>query len=89
MRRVLILGSTGSIGTQALELVRAHPDLFRVVGLTAGGGWSLFYALQSSPRWARTGLGGLWLFVCARQLKSRALVPYKDPYFKEAIYGAH
>jgi 1-deoxy-D-xylulose-5-phosphate reductoisomerase len=34
---VVILGSTGSIGTQALELVRANPDRFRVVGLTAGG----------------------------------------------------
>ena len=38
---------------------------------------------------AVVGLGGIWLFVFARQLKSRALVPYKDPYFKEAIYGAH
>ncbi len=37
MRDVVILGSTGSIGTQALELVRRHPDRFRVVGLTAGG----------------------------------------------------
>src|ERR1700710_2486548 len=36
-RDVVILGSTGSIGTQALHLVRAHPDRFRVVGLTAGG----------------------------------------------------
>ncbi len=36
-RDVVILGSTGSIGTQALEVVRAHPDRFRVVGLTAGG----------------------------------------------------
>jgi len=36
MRRILILGSTGSIGTQALDVVRAHPDLFRVVGLAAG-----------------------------------------------------
>jgi 1-deoxy-D-xylulose-5-phosphate reductoisomerase len=33
----VILGSTGSIGTQALEVVRANPDRFRVVGLTAGG----------------------------------------------------
>jgi 1-deoxy-D-xylulose-5-phosphate reductoisomerase len=32
-----VLGSTGSIGTQALDLVRANPDRFRVVGLTAGG----------------------------------------------------
>ena len=37
-RDVVILGSTGSIGTQALDVVRANPDRFRVVGLTAGGG---------------------------------------------------
>lgn len=37
MRDVAILGSTGSIGTQALDLVRANPDRFRVVALTAGG----------------------------------------------------
>jgi 1-deoxy-D-xylulose-5-phosphate reductoisomerase len=36
-RDIVILGSTGSIGTQALDVVRAHPDRFRVVGLTAGG----------------------------------------------------
>ena len=36
-RDVVILGSTGSIGTQALDVVRSHPDRFRVVGLTAGG----------------------------------------------------
>ncbi len=36
-RDVVVLGSTGSIGTQALEIVRRHPDRFRVVGLTAGG----------------------------------------------------
>ncbi|HUO37901.1 MAG TPA: 1-deoxy-D-xylulose-5-phosphate reductoisomerase [Mycobacterium sp.] len=34
--RVLILGSTGSIGTQALEVVAANPDRFEVVGLAAG-----------------------------------------------------
>ncbi|HEY3014386.1 MAG TPA: 1-deoxy-D-xylulose-5-phosphate reductoisomerase [Nocardioides sp.] len=37
MREIVILGSTGSIGTQALDIVRANPDRFRVVGLTAGG----------------------------------------------------
>ncbi|WP_172800390.1 MULTISPECIES: 1-deoxy-D-xylulose-5-phosphate reductoisomerase [unclassified Mycobacterium] len=37
-RRVLILGSTGSIGTQALEIIGANPDRFEVVGLAAGGG---------------------------------------------------
>ncbi|MFE4469262.1 1-deoxy-D-xylulose-5-phosphate reductoisomerase [Leifsonia sp. NPDC056824] len=35
-RRVVILGSTGSIGTQALDVIAANPDRFDVVGLTAG-----------------------------------------------------
>jgi 1-deoxy-D-xylulose-5-phosphate reductoisomerase len=35
-KRVVVLGSTGSVGTQALDVVRNHPDLFRVVGLSAG-----------------------------------------------------
>jgi 1-deoxy-D-xylulose-5-phosphate reductoisomerase len=38
MRNVLILGSTGSIGTQALEVITASPEL-RAVGLAAGRGW--------------------------------------------------
>jgi 1-deoxy-D-xylulose-5-phosphate reductoisomerase len=38
MRNVLILGSTGSIGTQALEVISASPEL-RVAGLAAGRGW--------------------------------------------------
>ena len=36
-RRIIILGSTGSIGTQALDVVRANPGMFTVVGLAAGG----------------------------------------------------
>ena len=37
MRMVTILGSTGSIGTQALDVVRRNPERLRVVGLSAGG----------------------------------------------------
>lgn len=37
MRRVVILGSTGSIGTQALDVIRRNPDRFDVVGLAASG----------------------------------------------------
>jgi 1-deoxy-D-xylulose-5-phosphate reductoisomerase len=44
MRRVLILGSTGSIGTQALDVIRERRDQFEVVGLAAGG------TRNSSPR---------------------------------------
>jgi 1-deoxy-D-xylulose-5-phosphate reductoisomerase len=36
-RELLVLGSTGSIGTQALDIVRRNPERFRVVGLGAGG----------------------------------------------------
>lgn len=36
-KRVAILGSTGSIGTQALEVIAAHPEIFSVSVLTAGG----------------------------------------------------
>ena len=36
-RELVILGSTGSIGVQALEIVEANPALFRVVALTAAG----------------------------------------------------
>ena len=35
MRKVLVLGSTGSIGTQALDVIRANPDRFQLVGLSA------------------------------------------------------
>ncbi|MDQ3153089.1 MAG: 1-deoxy-D-xylulose-5-phosphate reductoisomerase, partial [Actinomycetota bacterium] len=36
-RSVVMLGSTGSIGTQALDVVRRNPDRFRVAGIAAGG----------------------------------------------------
>ena len=57
-RDVVILGSTGSIGTQALDLVRANPDRFRVVALTAGGSQpDLFAAQVAEFRPAFHGLG--------------------------------
>src|ERR1700754_4182281 len=37
-RSVVVLGSTGSVGTQALEVVAANRDRFTVAGLAAGGG---------------------------------------------------
>lgn len=36
-RRLVILGSTGSIGVQALEIVDANPDLFEVIAISAAG----------------------------------------------------
>jgi 1-deoxy-D-xylulose-5-phosphate reductoisomerase len=47
-RDVVILGSTGSIGTQALDIVRRNPDRFRVVALAAGGGNAELLARQAA-----------------------------------------
>jgi 1-deoxy-D-xylulose-5-phosphate reductoisomerase len=57
-RDVVILGSTGSIGTQALDVVRRNPEAFRVVGLTAGGSnRELFDAQVAELSPAFSGLG--------------------------------
>jgi 1-deoxy-D-xylulose-5-phosphate reductoisomerase len=57
-RDIVILGSTGSIGTQALDVVRANPDRFRVVGLTAGGSQEqLFHEQIAEWKPAFHGLG--------------------------------
>ncbi len=39
-KRLVILGSTGSIGVQTLQIVAAHPQRLAVVGLAAGGNWT-------------------------------------------------
>ena len=46
-RDVVVLGSTGSVGTQALEVIAEHPDLFRVVALSAGGSEPALLAQQA------------------------------------------
>ncbi len=43
MQTISILGSTGSIGTQALQLVALHPDRFRVAAMTAHSNKELFF----------------------------------------------
>jgi 1-deoxy-D-xylulose-5-phosphate reductoisomerase len=37
LRNIVVLGATGSIGVQAIDVIRRNPDRFRVVGLAAGG----------------------------------------------------
>ncbi|MBS9534172.1 1-deoxy-D-xylulose-5-phosphate reductoisomerase [Mycobacterium sp. M1] len=51
--KVLILGSTGSIGTQALQVIAANPDRFEVVGLAAGGGRPELLAAQCAETGVR------------------------------------
>lgn len=35
MRQIALIGSTGSVGTQALDVVRENPEQFRIAALTA------------------------------------------------------
>ena len=50
-KNIAILGSTGSIGTQCLDIIDANPDLFRVRALTACNNWELLrdQALKFHP----------------------------------------
>jgi 1-deoxy-D-xylulose-5-phosphate reductoisomerase len=56
-RRVLVLGSTGSIGTQALEVIAANPQRFELVGLTAGRNADALARQASETGVTRTALG--------------------------------
>ncbi|HEY5257592.1 MAG TPA: 1-deoxy-D-xylulose-5-phosphate reductoisomerase [Candidatus Baltobacteraceae bacterium] len=60
MRSVAILGSTGSIGRQALDVIARHPDRLRVVGLAAGRNRDLLaeQAAAFSPRIATVAADG-------------------------------
>jgi 1-deoxy-D-xylulose-5-phosphate reductoisomerase len=59
VRRVVILGSTGSIGVQALEVVRDNPDRFRVVGLGAGSNRELLAAQAAEFGVEHTSIGAV------------------------------
>jgi 1-deoxy-D-xylulose-5-phosphate reductoisomerase len=51
LKNISILGSTGSIGTQALEVIRANPELYKVVALTANANAELLIsqAMEFKP----------------------------------------
>ena len=53
-RDIIVLGSTGSVGTQALDLIGRNTDRFRVVGLAAGGGNPELLARQGLDAGVRT-----------------------------------
>ena len=52
-KRIVVLGSTGSIGRQVLEVVRAMPGKFEILALCAGSDAGLLrqQALEFKPRW--------------------------------------
>jgi len=48
LRRIVLLGSTGSIGTQAIDVIRAAPDRFKVIAIAAGGADPALIAAQAA-----------------------------------------
>lgn len=65
-RRLVILGSTGSVGRQALEVAAYHPELFEVLGLSAGSNSALLseQAAAFRPRFVAVSDEG-----CAKDLQ--------------------
>lgn len=57
MKAITLLGSTGSIGTQTLDIVSQYPDQFRIVGLAAGRNVELFAA---QIRQFRPSIAAIW-----------------------------
>jgi len=66
MRRITLLGSTGSIGTQALDVIREFPDRLEVVGLSAGSNIDLLaeQAREFRPRMVHVGASGRFDSLC-------------------------
>ena len=67
MKKIAVLGSTGSIGTQTLEIVRTNQDI-EVTALAAGSNITL---LEEQIREFRPGLAAVWDEDRAAELKSR------------------
>jgi 1-deoxy-D-xylulose-5-phosphate reductoisomerase len=57
VQRVIILGSTGSIGTQAIDVIKANPERFEIVGLSAGRNRDLLDRQAAEFRVEHTALG--------------------------------
>ena len=71
MKKVAVLGSTGSIGTQTLDVVRANDDL-EVVGLAAGSNVEM---LEKQIREFHPRLVAVWKEEAARDLAVRCADP--------------
>ncbi|MEA2629851.1 MAG: 1-deoxy-D-xylulose-5-phosphate reductoisomerase, partial [Chloroflexota bacterium] len=56
-RRVALLGSTGSIGRQAIEVLAAHPEAFTLVALAAGSNAGLLQEQAARLRPSVVALG--------------------------------
>lgn len=87
-RRIVILGSTGSIGTQAIDVVDGAPHLFEVVALSAGGGNLELLARQAVHTGAAVvGIAGGDPRRLAELIDDAAKAAGKQDYRPEVIAG--
>ena len=68
MKKIGIMGSTGSIGTQTLEIVRKYPDRLQVTALAAGSNVKL---LEEQVREFEPRLAVMWTAKAAEDLRDR------------------
>ncbi|MBR3104005.1 MAG: 1-deoxy-D-xylulose-5-phosphate reductoisomerase [Lachnospiraceae bacterium] len=68
MKRLVILGSTGSIGTQTLEVVREYPEYFEVTALAAGRSVA---AMEEQIREFKPAYAVMWTEEAAAELKTK------------------
>jgi 1-deoxy-D-xylulose-5-phosphate reductoisomerase len=82
MKKLTILGSTGSIGVSTLEIVSSHPDKFEVVALTAGNNLTLLRQQieQFSPQVVS-------VITEESALKLRKMLPGKKPEILHGVPG--
>jgi 1-deoxy-D-xylulose-5-phosphate reductoisomerase len=87
-RRIVLLGSTGSIGTQAIDVVDSAPHLFEVVALSAGGGNLELLARQAVHTGAAAlGIAGGDAAQLARLVAEAAAASGKHAYRPEIFAG--
>ncbi|MBR3517376.1 MAG: 1-deoxy-D-xylulose-5-phosphate reductoisomerase [Lachnospiraceae bacterium] len=68
MKRLVVLGSTGSIGTQTLEVVREYPEYFEVTALAAGRSVA---AMEEQIREFKPAYAVMWTEEAAAELKTK------------------
>jgi|UniRef100_A0A7C4ARK8 1-deoxy-D-xylulose-5-phosphate reductoisomerase len=85
MKKIAVLGSTGSIGVQTLDVVRCHPELFQIVGLAAGRNLEL---LEAQTREFRPAIVSCWSEQDSFELKRRVSDMKVSPRFVSGLDGA-
>jgi 1-deoxy-D-xylulose-5-phosphate reductoisomerase len=88
MRAVTVLGSTGSIGTQALRVAGAHPDRFRITGLAAGRNADLLIAQARTHRPERVAVADPEAADAVRAALAPAVVLFYGPTGVAEVAGA-